>query len=483
MINSTVFNIALTNAAALQATTGKRIMATSNSMLSNLVGLSYVGDVPNTGEITYGDMLQVVTQDSVEGPSMHTHALANEIETLTPLVSNHISFIRNTVCPKVHAFEEVMRNAVQRVNDFDPLASFEIVQVSAPDVTTNEDFIELVQRFADVNVSAPVGMGYFPPLSKEDIMRAMEVSSASVNDSIRTWIAERGDEWLTEVWNYYFAQATTKPSGSYKFTGNWMGIAAQSPFQRLDTSLAIFLIARGLYDEPLEDAPVSLTEWRSVMDQASRFAGAQALTALRLIDTTNRQEVMILSVSDQGKRVVVNSPIYTRYLEEGGKVEDVLGAALSGKLIQYSLSNMRENGADYAKIFSSYRSISQSNLAATAVTRLRAEAKAAFAQALVDMNSDEVELLSAQNRSAASLQEQADRVIDAKVLKQLEDVEYLAIELIAGIRFSHTPARQFLLDMKAAEEAGCTCPQEAAAVAALNYLCSYAATNLALVNG
>lgn len=482
MINSTVFNIALTNAAALQAATGKRIAATNRSMLSNLVGLSYVGDVPQTGEITYGDVLQAVTQDSVDGPSLHTNALANEIETLTPMVANHIAFIRNTVCPKVHSFEEVMANAVARVNDHDPLAAFEVVQVSPPNPVTNEDFMELVQRFADANMSAPAGLGNFPPLSKEDIARAMEVSSASVNESIKNWIAERGENWLTDIWHYYFAQASTRSSGTHGYAGGWAGIAAQTPFQRLDTALAIFLIARGLYDEPVENAAVSLSDWRSIMDQASRFAGAQAMAALRLVDTTNRQEVLILGISDQGKRVTVNSPIYTRYLEEGGKVDDVLGAAISGKMMQYSLVDMRENGQEYAKIFSSYRSITQNNLAATAVMRLRAEAKAAFAHALEGMSEDEIEVLSAQNRTAASLQELAEREIDAKVLPQLENVGHLAIELIAGIRFAHTPARQFLLDMEAAEEAGCTCPQEAAAVAALNYLCSYAASNLALVN-
>lgn len=483
MISNSIYSIAAANAVALKEATGKSIMPTGNSVFSNMVGLSYVGSIPEGQEITYGDVLQAVTQDSVDGPSAHSQALGAEVDALIPLVSSHIAFVRNTVLPKVKEFEETMQGAIGRADALDPMESFDITYVNAAGPMGDQDFVSLVERFADDNMRVPATLGYLPALGIDDISKAMMVSSAAVNNTIKQWIAERGEDWLLNVWHHYFATANTNPvTSTTRFTGNFNGIQAQSSFQRLDTSLAVFLIARGLMDEPPEGVRISLNEWRRIMDDVSRWAGSQVKIAARQVDTSNKQEILILGMSDAGRKITVNSTVFNSFVETGGSIEDVLGAALSGKSTTYTLSAFKDMGTTFRDIWNNFKLISLSSIESKATMQLRAEAKNAFAKVLAPVNDDEAQLLLETNQSVQAMAATADKCIDSMTIKDLRCSDSMAIDLIAGIRFAHTPAKQILSDMCSAEKAGCTSPQEAAGMAALNYLCSYAACNLALGN-
>lgn len=481
MINSNVYNIAAASAAALLDVTGKVVMPAGNSPLAALVGLSYVGSSPVGQEITYSDVLQAITQDTVDGPSAHTASMYAQAETLIPMVSSHISFVQNEVGPKVYKFEEALYDVVNKVDGRNPMESFDVVQVSAPEPAFDEDLIALVKQFADDNARVPLNLRNFPEMSSTDIANAMEVSSARVNASIKRWISERGEDWLSGLWATYFAPSAM-PDRVDRAAGGFMGIRGQAPFQRLDTGLALFLIARGLFDSPPENVNYDLNEWRASMDDISRFAGAQALTALRLLDGATMQNTLILSSDSGSRRIMVNSKLYDKFIEQGGMLDIIIGAVLSGKSNSYSMDDVNANGFDYQAIWNSFKTANISAMEAQAALILRAEALAIFATCVKPCNEDESILLADSGRTEASLLLEAKNYIDALSLKQLRDARCIAVDLIAGIRFSHTPAKQFIKDMQAAEEAGCKSPQEAAGIAALNYICSFAACNLALGN-
>lgn len=485
MINSTVYTIAQASAAALQELTGKRILAAGNSNLSILTGLSYVGNQSNNPEVTYADILQASTQDTVDGPSAHTAALHGAVDALVPLVAGQISFVRNTVLPKVQSFEESMLEAIRRADARNPMESFNVVQVSAPEPASNEDLIELVKSFADDGLGVPSNLSLVSAagvLDNAAIAAAMEVSSAKVNSSIKNWIAERGDDWLASIWMYYFGGSLATRSSAYRYDGSFAGIRAQAPYQRLDTSLALFLISRGLLDSPPEEVKIDLNVWRATMDHISRYSAAQVMHAIRMLDTTSMKNTVILSVSEDTRTITVNTAQYDPFIEQGGSMDIVVGAALSGRLNSYSYQDLQERGQDYQNIWNSYKASAQSSVEATSTVALRNEAIGAFAATVQPCDEDEAAFMSNTNRTAESMISEVTNIVNGMVLKDLRDAHSLAICLIAGVRFAHTPAKQFITDMDKAQEAGCTCPREAAAQAAINYLCDYAAGQLALGN-
>lgn len=483
MISTNVFQIAQANAQALKATINKSITASGRSILSNLVGLSYIGSIPDSDKVTMADVLAAATDDSLDGPSAHTAQIGGYIDTLIPLVSSHISFVQNTVCPKVFSFDEKYSEVVRRLDQQTPYGLFDIVELTAPAPLGNDNFMMLIERFADKGVPAANPVVTLPAQSVQELLEIMRVSSQSVNDDIVKWIAEQGDDWLLDLWHHYFAGANTSPSGNgHQFKGSFNGIGNLPTFERLNVALAVFLLARGLLDNPLDNSAMSLSQWRDTMDSISRFAGAQVQYAIGSLKTIERLETVILGVTNDSKRILVNSPTYTKYLDAGGTIEDILGAAVSNKAQTYTLGTLQEQGEGFREVWKNFQAMGQSSLNARAAVTMRNEAKALFANTLRDLTDDEIQILNMKNQSRESLQTQADECIDSLSLKDLRDCSHLAVCLIAGIRYSHTPAKQFLCDMKEAEEAGCETPAEAAAVAAINYVCDFLTCDLALTD-
>lgn len=256
-------------------------------------------------------------------------------------------------------------------------------------------------------------------------------------------------------------------------------LETMSVFDQLNTALALFLLSRGMMGEPMEDAGMSLADWRSGMDHVSRYAASRVEAATRSMKSVLSAETLILGV--KGKTITVHAPVYLRFLEEGGRIEDVLGAALSNRSPTYGMLSMREDGDAFRKVWTNYQAMGQLTLNAAATTALRNEAKALLTESYVQVSENEAEALEILGRSKETQIAKGSDAIDLLTLKDLRDVNTLALKIIAGIRFSHTPALQFLTDMCEAEEAGCTNPAEAAAVATVNYISDYMAGNMGLM--
>lgn len=484
MIDSKIFEIAQTHADAIQDATGKVIVPAGRTAMSNLVALSAVSPTTVVGsQMEYADLLEASTRDSADAPSMHTTAIGEHIDSLIPLVSSHISFIQNTVRPKVTEFEQKLGELAASLSRENPMGLFEVVQVSSPAPLEDQGLLDLVERFADANILNPGNLGSLPAASVEELAKIMTVSSTQVDNQVKAWLAERGDAWLLSIWQTYFASANmAEVEGGMKLIRNFTAISSMNPFQRLEVGLTVFLLARGLVDEPMDGAGMDLGTWRASMDAISRYAAQQVKSALSLLERVKSNQVLIVSFDERAKRVVVHSPVYMQYLQEGGAIEDVLGAALSGSLPSYNLAVMREKGAEFKDIWNNYANVGRATLDMRAVTQLANEAKSLFLTTLMASNEDEQALLDEQRNSFENMRARADEIIDSCTLKQLQDVRELSLKLIAGVRFKHTPAESFLRDMLDAEAGGCKNAQEAAFIAALNYVSAYCASLLGLGN-
>lgn len=479
MIQANVFEVAAAGAAMVKAATDKDIMPVGNSILAALSSLSYVGSI-STGEVTYGDMLQKMTQDDVEAPSEHSLIIGNEIDRLIPLVSGHISFTRNVVRPKIRAFMENYSAVKTSVESINPMEDFNIIQVKTPTPLLNEDLVALVSQFADKNMPAPSPLGRIPSVSVEQLLRAMTVSSTRVNDSIKQWMLERGDEWLMGVWEYYFSVPDDLTMRNSKFEGGYNGIVTQNVYSRLDTCLALFLISRGLMEEPLDAVGVDISTWRQVMDSISRYSGNLLLNALELVNTNRDRNLLILSIGKMGREITVDAQVYEAFIEQGGTYEDILGASMSNASMIYTLQDLKDEGEKFRNIWKTKTALSVSELETRAVARLREAAIGSFIHACDEMEDDERDFLRETGNSKEQMIKQATKAVQMMSFRELKDEEDVAVKLIAGIRFSHTPAQMLLTDIRKAEEAGCTDPQEAAAIAAINYICTYVAGQLAI---
>lgn len=482
MIDQKIFEIAQVHADSLKEATGKVILARGNSALSNLVALSAVLPVKLEGStISYADMVSAATSDQIEGPSLHTASMALEVDALVPLVTNQVSFIQNSVKPRLIEFEKKMAAVDQEFNSRNPVGLFEIVPVSQPTPLQDEALMALVERFADENVATVGVLGTLPAASIEDLMKVMTVSSSVVDNELKSWLNERGANWLLNIWQRYFATiAMAEVQGAPKYHGGLNEIRNMNNYQRMEVALAVFLLARGLLDEPMDGAGMDLNQWRSTMDAISRFAANQVKQAMGLTSTETARKALILSFDSNSKRVTVNAPVYLQYLNEGGSVEDILGAAISDTLKLYSIDVLRDRGEFYRSTWRNYENVANFTLTRHRQEGLVNAATTAFANMCDCVCPEEQILMSERGMSFDAMRAKAAEIINQSSLAQLRDARDLGLRLIAGVRFAHTPAETFLRDMLAAEDAGCKDAQEAAYIATINYVCRYAASLLGL---
>lgn len=482
MIHSHVYKACLLHAASFVETTGMQVIPSGNTVLSSLVGQSVVGHVPDNEEITYGDVLQAITQDTSDGPSGHTRVIGAVIDKYIPMVSDHIAYVKNTVRPKVVRMEDAARAALSLMENKNPYSLFTVTQTRESSLVDEESLMSLVERFASSDEPVPVVVNNFPAVSKEELIRITSVSSARVNQAIAEWLAEQGDSWLTDVWSTFFSLSNTTSSGKNpaKICQNFSGISSLKSFERFNLGMVLFLLSRGLYDEPLDGAGMTLAEWRNHMDNVSRFCGNQAKIAAKIILNFRQSKVVIMDVSKDRKLVTVYQPVYQEYLQQGGTVEEVLGAAISGSAPVYSLSDLQESVKSFYNIWKNYELVSQSTLSVQTVERMRLEYKSLFLS-LFDNSQEETLLLTELGLKKSTMIKEAEAYIDSLNLPGLRNVGEVCLRLVAGIRYSYTPGEKFLRNMIEASKVGCDSPQEAAAYAAYIYMCDFMCTEMALL--
>lgn len=482
MIPASIFSIAKAHADALKESINKAIVPIGRSNLSNLVAHSYIGNLPEGDQVTMADVLAAATEDDADGPSVHTIALASEINSLTPLVAAHVSFVQNEVCKTMFNFEEKYAAQVARVDAQTPYGLFDIREMSVPAPLLDQGVVGLIERFADMNVGAGRPLSTLPAQTATQLMEYMRVSSSGANEAIAKWISEAGAMWLEGVWQHYFASGNVAPNGVVNFRGGFESLSSMPAFERMNVGLAIFLLSRGLLDEPLEGSGIELNMWRDEMDAISRYAGSQVQMAMNLLESMNRQGTVILGVTNGGKTVAVNSELYSKFIDSGGTIEDILGAAISNRTQTYTLDTLQADGNGFRDIWKNYQAMGQSTLNTNATLTLRAEAKALFYDCTNGLEGEEAELLMMSKQNSETLYQRGCDMIDAMDLHQLRDASCLAMELVAGLRYAHTPAKQFLTDMKEAEAAGCTDVAEAALLAVINYIADAKSCELALTD-
>lgn len=482
MIPATIFNIAKSHADAIKEVTGKHICAVGRSNLSNLVAHSYIGNLPESDQVTMADVLAAATADDGEGPSVHSIAMGAEIDSLIPLVSSHISFVRNEVCKVMYDFEEKYGSQVARLSAETPAGLFDIREMSVPAPLKDAGITGLIERFGDASFGAGRLLTSLPRQTADQLADIMRVSSSAGNTAISKWIAETGTAWLEGLWQHYFASGSMEPNGVVAFRGGYEGMISMPAFERMSVGLGLFLLSRGLLDSPMEESGMDLATWRDEMDMLSRFAGAQVDAAMISVKNLERQGTVILGVSGGGKIVAVNSEMYGKFIDAGGTIEDVLGAAISNRSQSYTMDALTAEGSGYREIWKNYQAMGQSTLNTRAVLTLRSEAKSLFYEASRGLEGEEAELLMMSKQNPETLYQRACDLIDDMGTDQLLNTSAMAMCLIAGLRYAHTPAKQILSDMKEAEAAGCTDPAEAALLAAVNYVADAKACELALTS-
>lgn len=478
MISQAIYNVAQAQSAGLKAAIGKQVLPGSKSLLNALINMSFVSASPSDVAV----QIEEVTTGAPGQVTGHTAALGAIVDELATAAQTHVEYVQNTVRPAVTAMMDELYNFRKENEAQGPGSLFDIQVVVPPPSMTDDSLRTMIDSMAQEGMQEPMRLMTLPAATYEQIVEWMSVSSASVNKTVQEWLATRGQEWLTNIYAYYFASsnmAVTTP-GLYK--GGLAEINALPAFTRVELGTVLYLISRGLYNVALDEPTgMNANQWKQAMDAYSRYAALTFKFASRVVDVYERNKTLIMSVLDQGKVGIVYGPVYNAWLAEGNDAATILGAMISGKATSFTVQDINDSDVCYGDVWCNYEKTAEATLRARLDVAMRAHALGIMQGMCGKFTPAEQALFGEDNTSVFNtMVSEARNWLSQIPTDTALDPEKVALKLVAGIRYKHTPAFQFLGDMLELGRQGVEDPREAAAIAAINYIADYLSTELAL---
>lgn len=493
MIAQSTYQIAANTAQAIYASLGCRVIPKSDSMLGQLNSLTYTGTegrvIPaKEGQsVTTAELVASLTVDTAQASSSHTAAIGAMIDELSPVVAKHIAYVQTVVKPKFLDAQQSLQEKVSVLQSQSVAANFDVIQVAVSPLIDDEAFLGLVKRFGEGGIVPNKNLITLPVLTFQQLLDTTAVSSRATDATAKQWLAEKGEDWLLGVYTAFFASANMPQqlvSKESRYEEGIVGLTRMPLLQRIDVAVAVFLLARGFLDAMPENADhigMTLAQWRDAMDTYSRFAGHQLDISLKQLTSMRQAGTVVVGISERSERVMVLADTYAAWLGAGGTVETLLGAVISERSSTYTANNLTENARDYDAIWGNYAAVGESSRQLRMRQSLIAHAANLYAMEEAKPLAEELELRQLPGYQSGKKTGEVADYLNSLTTEQLQDSTEVALVLVAKFRFDYTPAYSFLSDMLTAQKNGCKDAQEAAGVAALNYVCDYLSTHLTLV--
>lgn len=294
---------------------------TSGTRVDDHTGVVQADDGGYSANVQFIHAMANVQNDKL-GANPHDVALNEIAEVAIPAVAAHVQFARTVVNPVVEDLVERVTRSLGE-DKIELALGAEVIVQETPAPLTNGSFDSMIRKFEGVPYAPPhLGMRC-PDQTLEEIKALMLTGSGSVDKDIQEWLAAAGDTWLLEVWENVFQIKPREP-----------GYTGRRQFDEyiadkecgLDFSLAIFLLARKLFDSPLEGTVMNLNEHERLVADYRDQAAAALCRFVDQIDRNRKNGILVVGLSRL--KITVDAEVYREWIEKGGENEVLFGNAL-----------------------------------------------------------------------------------------------------------------------------------------------------------
>lgn len=425
-----------------------------------------------------------ITGDHPE-PSQHSLKIQAIADDLAPYITSHLSFARNTVLPLVLDFSNKLDQFLTNARPVDPSSLFEIEQRSVPALVSDESFLSNgLENYAGVNANYPERSVELPlPVDEGFYAELVNLGNDRLNELVKQWLGLGGLEKIKQIYINNFVKFDQRPAdegiGVY-----YLGLVGQSttnPYDRLDISLAVYIIATKLFENVQPAEGLSLPEYKLRMRGYIDYAGAEAMKAINALERQFKGQVMVVEAVVSKKRLVVNKAIYQGWLQAGGSPEILYGMLASGQ-ISYSVSGIEAIKDKLQRAWQQFVMLAAANVKTELYQRYIRFIESEFALTLNELTEQE-KLYAVENPSLkAKVLQLAKKELEHLHHRVMDDPHHVALHLVAKARFYYTSAYTILNQMAvAAKENPDLDPREAALLSTINYIVEFIDEQLEIV--
>jgi hypothetical protein len=262
-------------------------------------------------------------KDAHTGVSDHDLVLDQLVEVGVKAVQTHLQLVRNRAKPAIMELHDTVAKRLESLQASE-LLGMEVKIFDLPTPMKNGAFVNLIERYEAAPLANPAMTMKCPQLTAEEIRDVMKVGAAGFDGDVAKWLAEKGDTWLLALWEDVFRSFHNESTDTFRSF-------VTCKEEGLDYSLAIFLIARKLAEDPIEGITMSLPAFKALIAEYRDQAAGQLSRELE--NWAKIKKAQILVRWQGGKTVIVNECVYRPWIEAGGENEVLFGALLKNALL------------------------------------------------------------------------------------------------------------------------------------------------------
>lgn len=395
------------------------------------------------------------------------HSVAQDaiVDMAARAVRAHLTVIRSVILPAVNDLHDTVAKAMSDV-PASKILGMEVKVHDLPLPMKSGAIENLISKFEGVPHASPALRMKCPDITMDDLADLMKTGAAGFDGDVKKWIAIKGESFFLQLWEDIFQ---TKNDHFDKFSD-----AVECREEGLDRSLAIFLIARKLFETPVEGTRMSLPALKSLAAEYRDQAAAKIRRALDEQANVKKRKTLVKKVDD--KCVIVNECVYRPWVMDQSGDNDVLFGNLVKKTGYTTVDQLSENASELKAAWMRVVSVSATADRTERFLQLKQMLLSEFRKSVNDLASD----VQGPDASAGDRVAVIDRFrAELSVLREVDcqDLYTLCVKLITRARFYKVgDAEDFMLQMlKIEKDNPDITPREAATIATVDYIATWVA--------
>lgn len=400
--------------------------------------------------------------------SEHGNCMDEIASTCIEAVQGQIAFARSVVAPVI---DELVTRTNEALATLTPpsLLGMEVIVFEEPQPLNNPGFENLVSRFAEVPYDSPKLVARLPEKAPSDIMEYLKTGSAAMDRDIAEWAAGRGDVFFTDIWDNVFRMAagpeTELNTRSFR---QWL----DHPECGVHHALAIFLLARRLFDEAPEGTMMDLRQYEATMAEYRDQAGARLFREVEEMEKQVKLGLLVRTYTD--KTVTVNQTVYRRWIETGGENEILFGNLL-GEMQETTVAGLNEKATALKAAWQRQCSTSSVLEANKRHIRTKEILCDQFCRQLQEVAEDERATLG----NLDGVQKRFDELLEQACDADLDEPYSLCLRLVCQARFPNSSAEKILSGIEYVKRLNPGLDvREAAALSVINYIADWVGSQM-----
>lgn len=409
--------------------------------------------------------------DEVLGANPHDAAFDTLVEMVSKSITEHIVFAKNVVSPAV---EELVKRTVEAMRSVtaESLLGMEIKTYYPPKPLLVQSLQDEVSAFSTLAVDNPKMNLKLPDLTGTEIIELMKTGSGNLDKAVAEWAATLGDSFFVTVWENIFQIKFNRPENESKTFNDYIYQSDKA----IDYALAIYLLARRLYEAPLPNTEMPLDMFNTTIIEYRNQAGGRICRFLTDLDTIDKGQILVRNVS--GPVTTVNGLVYEKWLAAGGENEVLFGNTLIDRKI-IAVPQMLERAQELKDLWNHHQLLTATVERNRAFTRTKETLKKQFVAIMYELKEGD-DSIEANRQMVIS---KFDELLDTVRENELKDLWAVCLRLVCESRFSKTDAYKILTGIdRIKEENPNVDVREAASVSTLEYINHWFSSQMRVVS-